>query len=189
MAISWLGVAGGGANMMGVLAKERQVMNQYKAYAEANKYNETVLRQRADLIRSTANEREEAQRREARLKIGELNAMGAESGTGVGTGSNRALEHQNEVFAELDAMNIRYEGTLHARDAEIEADLQGWEATLNMQNRTAARKQAFWAGLGAIFGGAGAGYGGNEGGNPSGSGSVRRSGSYGSYDNTSGSLA
>lgn len=185
--MDWMSVGSGGANMMGVLAKERQVMNQYKAYAEANKYNATVLRQRADLIRFTANEREESQRREARLKIGEANAQGAESGTGVGTGSNRAIEHQNQVFAEVDAMNIRYEGTLHARDAEIEAGLQDWEADLNMQNRTAARKQAFWAGLGAIFGGASAGYGNATRADTGASSSPGRS-SMGSYDNYSGNL-
>lgn len=83
--------------------------NQAKAASQADAYNALVAKQKADAARGTANAREDQQRREARFMAGQRRAAIAESGTGLG-GSNADIDRQSEIMAELDALNIRYEG-------------------------------------------------------------------------------
>ncbi|NBB17660.1 hypothetical protein GVN21_20055 [Caulobacter sp. SLTY] len=64
--------------------------------------------------------REEAVRRESREVLGAQAAAIAESGAGLG-GSNRLLMQQDAGLAELDALNVRYEGALVQRQYENEA--------------------------------------------------------------------
>lgn len=127
-----------------------QLALQYKMYAEANRRNATVLRQRGQEISSAANEREEQVRRQGRIAAGERRAEVAQSGTGTG-GSNAAAEHQAEVMNELDALNVRYEGVLARRDVDQEAGLQDWQADINEMNRTFVKKQYRWSALAGAF--------------------------------------
>lgn len=82
--------------------------NQYKAAADADKYNAAVAHQKATAASAAGNQREEQQRRAARLAAGERRAAIAQSGSGLG-GSNADVDRQSEILAELDALNIRYE--------------------------------------------------------------------------------
>lgn len=103
---AWVGPAMTVAStLMGAISQS----NQFKAAAQADAYNAAVNRQRADSARATAGQREEQQRRFMRIEGGERRAAIAQSGTGLG-GSNADVDRQSEIFAELDALNIRYEG-------------------------------------------------------------------------------
>lgn len=76
--------------------------------------NARLLEDQARAARSAAARDEETQRREARIALGRQAAAVAEAGGGSG-GSAGALLEQSAVFAELDALNIRYGGELRAK--------------------------------------------------------------------------
>ena len=103
---AWVGVAASAASAVVAGYTGRQ---QAKAAEASDKYNALVTSQKATAARQTANAREDQQRREARLMSGQLRAAIAQSGAGL-AGSNADVDRQSEVMAELDALNIRYEG-------------------------------------------------------------------------------
>ncbi len=127
---------------------------QYESQAAAQRYNAAVERQRAETVTSVYGEREEAQRRRARLILGKERAAIAQSGAGLG-GSNADIERQSEVMAELDALNIRYEGQLESHGLLAQATLDEFEAaSLHKSAKSAARAGRLGA-AGALLGGAG----------------------------------
>src|SRR3990172_13415733 len=93
---SILGALAAGVAIYGAISGSRQQSKQYKAYARANALNAAVLRERAEATTASYGQREEQQRRAARLAAGERNAAIAQSGAGFG-GSNEDLERQNAV--------------------------------------------------------------------------------------------
>lgn len=153
---SGLSLAGGALNALSIVESSRNKSDQYWAYMQANQYNAAVLRQRAELSGASSNEQEEQQRRMSRVALGEQRAQAAQSGTGF-TGSNQDVTHQNMVMAELDALNIRYEGQLYKADLLTQAKQQDDQATLNMNNSKSATKQGFLGGVGALLGGGSSG--------------------------------
>ena len=165
-----------------------QKQMQYQAAAQANEYNAAVMRQRAEATTASYGQREEQQRRAARIDAGSRRAAMAESGTGLG-GSNADIEHQSSVFAELDALNIRYAGQLEAQGLQQQAGLEDYSATMSRKNASATRNQAYIGMAGAILGGAAsytaAGKYGTTGGG-AGSTAPRVYGMYGNYNNNYG---
>lgn len=100
---------------------------QWQARAKAEQYNAAVLRQRSETTKSLYGLAEDQQRRQGRMEAGERHAATAQSGTGAG-GSNADVERQSQVNAELDALNIRYQGLLQANAMDNEANLKDWNA-------------------------------------------------------------
>jgi hypothetical protein len=76
---------------------------------------EQVYGQKADAVLDAYGQQEEMVRRQSRVAAGDRRARIAESGTGFG-GSNAAAEYQAEMFSELDALNVRYEGQMQSHD-------------------------------------------------------------------------
>lgn len=76
--------------------------------SDAASDNARALRRESREAASQGYRNEEAQRREARQYMGTAAAMIAE--TGSAGGSSEKLLQQNELLAELDALNIRYGG-------------------------------------------------------------------------------
>lgn len=163
--MSWLWVAVGVSAALGAAREynsNRQQESQLRANAVANDYNEAVKRSRADTVTSATNQREETQRRKARLEAGRRAASIAEAGLGFG-GSMGAFDDQSNAYAELDALNIRYEGALEARGLLAEANLEGYYARSNRSNARQVRSSrflntagaAFSSGLGTYLGGGG----------------------------------
>lgn len=97
---------------------------QYRGAAAAENYNAAVARQRAEVTRSIFGQREEQFRRSSRLELARQTAAGVESGLGL----DADLERQSSVLAELDALNVRYEGELQAHGFESEARLSKFNA-------------------------------------------------------------
>lgn len=136
---SWVGtaVAVGSAVIGGVNASR-----QAKAASQADTYNALVTKQKADAARSTANAREDQQRREARFMAGQRRAAIAQSGTGLG-GSNADIDRQSEIMAELDALNIRYEGATQSTGLLNQSALD----TASARNNNKRAKSAMGMGI------------------------------------------
>jgi hypothetical protein len=122
---------------------------QSEAQARAQEYNAKVALQQAENATAVAGQQEETQRRKAREILGRSRAASAQTGLGLG-GSNADLENQSEVFAELDSLNIRYEGELKGRGylAQSTLDKYGAETSImNAGNTRAAGRTAAAASL------------------------------------------
>jgi hypothetical protein len=115
---------------------------QYKAQAQADQYNALVARQRSSATLSAANQQEEQQRRGARLASGERRAAISQSGTGLG-GSNADVDRQSEVLAELDALNIRYEGQSESTGLLNQANLDDFQAAANKKAAKSAMARGY----------------------------------------------
>lgn len=118
----------------------RQQAQQLRSRALAERYNALVLRQRADQVVSATNQREEMTRREQRYLIGQARAASGESG--LAGGSVDLSLDQSEFAAELDALNVRYEGSIEERGLRQDAVLADWSASQSLEASQFALRQA-----------------------------------------------
>ena len=152
--MEYVAVAGAAFQAIGAISGGQQRAQQYKAYAAANDYNAAAMRQRADSTVAAFGQREEQQRRQARLVLGQQRAAVAQSGTGLG-GSNADVERQSEVASEMDALNIRYEDQLEASGLRGQAGLESWQTGINRSSMNYARNSGYIGAAGAILSGTG----------------------------------
>lgn len=147
-----LAVAAAGVKATGTMYRGEAESAQFEASAKANEYNAMVKRARAETVMQAYGLREEQLRRSARIQAGSRRAAISQSGTGTG-GSNADLDRQSEVFAELDAMNIRYQGELE-HDALIQ-DAAGddYNAAMNRRSGEYAEQSAMIGAVGDLLGG------------------------------------
>lgn len=131
-----------GAGMLAGAAGAKQQAQaqeaQFKAAAAADQYNAAVKRERSQAVTKVYGQREEQQRRNAKLLAGKRAAAMGQSGIGIS--SFDATEHQSAVFAELDALNIRYEGALEAKGLLDSATLDDFYGANNLSNASNAKK-------------------------------------------------
>jgi hypothetical protein len=126
----------------------------YKSQKQASDYNAAVLTQNAANERAAANQREEAQRREARMILGSQRAAFAQAGTGLG-GSAADVMEQSSTDAELDALTLRYEGDMRARGMMAQAEGERFQGRVAGYNAKQAKTAGYMDAVGSILGGAG----------------------------------
>lgn len=105
-------------------------------------YNASVAANNATAAASQANVNEDAQRRRAALALGR-EAAGAAQGSGL-SGTNLDTYEQSATNAELDALNIRYQGKLGVQQGNEQATLD------NMQSKSANEATYLNAGAAAL---------------------------------------
>lgn len=153
-AIPFLTIASTAFTAVGAIQSANAQAAAYESQAAADDYNAEVADQNARIARQQAGAREDAQRRRARKILGQQRAAIAQSGTGLG-GSNRALAEQSALEAELDALNIRYEGELQARGQKAQAGLDRYSARSSRSNASRAKQSGFMNAGAAVLGGVG----------------------------------
>lgn len=79
-----------------------------------------VAKKNAEAAAQQASAAEDAQRRRSRSILARQRAAIAESGIGFG-GSSETLQQDSAVQAELDALNVRYEGRMRGLGLQTEA--------------------------------------------------------------------
>lgn len=146
-------IASAVVGVLGKLGEGEQAKTQYQAQSQADAYNAAIKRQRADNVTAIYGQREEEQRRMARFDAGRRQAAIAQSGTGSG-GSNADIEAQSEVFAELDALDIRYEGILERKSLLDSASLDDFSMYSNLNSAKSATKMSYLGAAGAALSGA-----------------------------------
>lgn len=114
----------------------------YQAQANADAYNAEIDAQNARVARQQANAREEAQRRQAKQVLGEQRAALAQAGIGL-SGSAADVYQQSATNAELDALNIRYEGELQARGLLAQSELNTYQGKASRMNAGSARRGGY----------------------------------------------
>lgn len=123
--------------------------NAANAAAQANAQ---AMNQQAEAENRAAGAREEQQRRQNRQFLGGQRAALAQAGIGV-DGSAYDIARQSAINAELDALNIRYDGQLRAKGLNNQAMITRFEGR---QARTAGHLGAGAALLGGASNYAGA---------------------------------
>lgn len=143
--------------IVGALVQGRQQANEMRQQAKAQQYQAQVERNAAAQAAQQAGAEQERARRESRQILGEQRVGIAQSGTAF-SGSNLDIIRQDTINAELDALNIQYEGEVRRRGLLNQAEASEYNAR---QLRTSAKNvmrtrwlNALGAGVGA-YGGAG----------------------------------
>lgn len=145
--ISMMMVASTALQAVGAIRQGDAQAAAYESQAQANAYNATIARQNADTAAAQGNANEEAQRRHARVVLGQQRAAFAEAGIdGSQTASD--LYEQSVSNAEMDALNTRYQAKLQATGFQNQAGLDDWQATQNRENASSARTSG-WLNAGA----------------------------------------
>lgn len=164
--IGWLLAANAVVNGMNSLNQSNSEIAQWEGRERGQRFNAAVRRSQAQATSASADLREEQQRRGARLALGSTAAMLGQSGTGTG-GSNADVQAQNQLFAEMDALNIRYEGQLQRHNLLLEAQGEDAAADVSHDQASRASKAKGWGFFGALLGAGAKGYGYGGGGSSS----------------------
>jgi hypothetical protein len=131
--VAWIGANAGAIAAVGTAVSAVGMVQQGQAANAAAKSNAKALEQQAEAENRAAGAREEAQRRQARQFLGGQRAALAQAGIGL-DGSAYDVARQSGINAELDALNIRYDGQLAAAGLQGRADMTRFEGR---QARTA----------------------------------------------------
>lgn len=130
----------------------------FKAQAQADDYNAQVAATNAATARQQAGAREEAQRRQARQILGTQRAALAQAGIGL-SGSAADVYGQSVANAEVDALNIRYEGDLEARGLLAGATLDTYSGQVARTNAKTAKRAGYLDTASALLSGGAKAYG------------------------------
>lgn len=142
-----------GLQMLGSIVGGYAQAGNLERGARAAEFNAGLYLKNAGRIRLEAGLNEDAHRRAARRVLGENRAAMFESGFQM-SGSSMDVLEQAGVDAELDALNIRYQGDQEARSMELEASNALYEAAgMRIGAKTARRMAWLNAGTAAISGG------------------------------------
>jgi hypothetical protein len=129
-----------------------------KYQAESDRYNRDIQARNATLARQQAGAREEAQRRRAKQFMGEQQAQLSQAGAGL-SGSYADVIGQSAADAELDALNIRYEGELQAMGLLEQSQQSELSARVNRINARQAGRAGNTAAASTLLSGASNAYG------------------------------
>lgn len=121
------------------------------AQAAALEGEANQARMNARIASQQAGAREDMQRRENALRLGEQRAAMAQSGFDPSSGSALTLQGQSAANAELDALTTRYEGQLQALSFNTQA------ANLK-RSASSARTTGYLNAAGSLLGGASKSY-------------------------------
>lgn len=131
---------------------------QGRAAQQAADYNAEIQAQNARVARQQAGAREEAQRRQARQVLGEQRAALSQAGIGLG-GSAADVYGQSAANAELDALNIRYEGELDARGLLAQSALSTYGGQVDRMNGKIGKQAGYTNAAASLLTGASSAYG------------------------------
>jgi hypothetical protein len=121
--MTWAATAAWAAAAIGAASAITSAQSQRKAAS----YNAKVASNNATIASQQASANEDAQRRRADMALGR-EAAGAAASGGL-SGTNLDNYQQSATNAELDALNIRYQGKLGVQQYTEQATLDNWQSS------------------------------------------------------------
>lgn len=143
---------------VGAFAQGSAQAQQYKAEQRAYNYQADVEAQNARMVGQQTSAAEEQSRRESRQVLGAQRAAMGESGTTVAFGSNLDIQRQSITNAELDALNIQYEGNVNRLGLLNQEKASRFNAKVAGNNAKSANRMRWLSAAGSglsAYGGAG----------------------------------
>lgn len=147
-------IASAAMSAIGSIQQANSQAASMRAQQQASDYNAAVMNQNAAVETQQAGQREEAQRRQARMILGSQRAAIAQSGGGM-EGSAADLVAQSARDAELDALTLRYEGQMRARGMGIQAEQETYQGRVAGANASRAMTAGYMGAAGSILSGVG----------------------------------
>ena len=148
---SAMGVASGAMGVIGALSSAGSAAATAESAQKAALFNQQQATQNAQHASQVASANEDAQRRKSAYSLGAQRASLAENGISLTDGTGADLTGESSVNSEMDALNIRYGGTLQARGYSNEATMYGVQAQdAARQKRTALKSGPLNAGAAAL---------------------------------------
>lgn len=141
--MTYAAVASAAMGAVSMIVQGNAAAAQQESAANAANYNAAVAGQNAQSAIQAANANEEAQRRKAAGDQGRLRAGMAENGIGLDSGTASDLTEQSSMNAELDALNIRYQGATQAQAYRSQGKLDTMQADQASSNAGAAMTSGF----------------------------------------------
>jgi hypothetical protein len=137
-----------GFKAVGALVEGGAQQAAYREAGAAHNYNAQVAQQNAEQAYKLANAQEALQRRKARVALGEQAAQIAESGV-IYSGSALQVARQSAAAAELDSLNIQYQGDLRAKGFLAQATSEQYAGDVARANARRARTAMYFNMIGA----------------------------------------
>lgn len=138
-----LAIAGAASGALGAISSANSKAAALTAQSQAARYNAENARKQAEMALRTSTAQQIALRRQQRQMLGSQRAAVAQSGTGF-SGSNADIMDRSETLAELDVLNLAYEGALKARGFNAQADLDEFEANVLASQAKQAKRSRNW---------------------------------------------
>lgn len=152
-----LTVASTAFSVMGAIQQGNAAEANAKAQEQAQNYNAKVSENQAIAVNQQTAAREDAERRQRRIQLGNARASISQSGL-TDTGSILDMFDQSAIDSELNVLNSRYEGNLQAKGFQEQATLDRYGASVSRMNAKQA-SSAKWINAGsALISGASSGY-------------------------------
>lgn len=137
---------------VGAIQQASAAASNANSQASMSDYNAQVSRNNADAALKSSTSQQLAQNRQARQQLGVQRAAAAQSGLGF-TGSNRDIIDRSETLAELDQLNLAYEGQLKASGFLAQAGADEYGAKVYRRNAASAGTAGLLGAASAIGGG------------------------------------
>lgn len=149
----------GATQAVGAIAQGNAQAAQYDAQAQAARFNADQQRRQAEAVGQQTAAREDIQRRQARQVFGRQIAAGAQSGVNITTGSASDMFRSSLMDAEMDALNIRYDGEMNRIGLLNQANVSDWEGSVAKVNAKTAQRAGYLNAAVALTGAAAGAYG------------------------------
>jgi hypothetical protein len=149
----------GATQAVGAIAQGNAQAAQYDAQAQAARFNADQQRRQAEAVGQQTAAREDIQRRQARQVFGRQIAAGAQSGVNITTGSASDMFRSSLMDAEMDALNIRYDGEMNRIGLLNQANVSDWEGSVAKVNSKTAQRAGYLNAAVALTGAAAGAYG------------------------------
>ena len=155
--MSWIAVGVAAVAVVSSVASSQAQKRQQEQEAVGNQANAAQSIGNMQAIEAQSEAQELQKRQENEQYLGMQSAAIADAGTGgPAYGSNFAVGKQSAINAEMDALNVRYNGQLRADQQLSQAYQYGYAANVNEVNRSNINSAEFGsAALSAFSSGAG----------------------------------
>lgn len=155
MAIPIMMLAGTAVSMYGTYRQGQSQAADLEYQAKVQEHNAALARRQAEIEGAQTAQREYLVRQKARAVLGMQRAGMAEAGI-VGIGSALDVHGASVMAAEVDALNVRHEGTLRRLSMLEEASMKDTAAEMLRASAKETKKAAMLSMLGQGMQGAGA---------------------------------
>jgi hypothetical protein len=134
---------GSAISAVGAISSAKAQSQQMQSQADAANYNAIVANQNAETALQAGSANEEAQRRKSAIDMGHMRAGLAENGIGLDSGTATDLTEQSALSAEMDALNIRYQGQTQAQAYKTQSALDVQSAQQAKANASSAMTSGY----------------------------------------------
>lgn len=142
-------LAAGVAQGIGAIMSANSQAAMLESNAAAQRYNAAVSAQQGEQALRVSSAAQITQRRQQRQALGTQRAAIAQSGTGMG-GTNDALLQTSENYAELDLLNIAYDGAVRSKGYVAQSDLDEFQSKVYQSQVGPTKRAGYLSALGSM---------------------------------------